>query len=185
MAMRIRITFGAVLVATFAGLASLNAQRPGAPPAQAKTRIGVFDSRMVALAYYNSEPQRAAIRQMAADLRDAKAAGDDAKVKDLQFQGPALQNLMHYQVFSTASIPNVMEKLAPALPQVAERAGVALIVSKWEVSYQRNDVEHVDVTDALVGQFNPNETVQKWIAEGAMKQPVPLLQLVKTMRADQ
>lgn len=185
MAIRITVALGAALVATLTGLASLEAQRPAATPGSARTRIGVFDSRMVALAYYNSEPQRAAVQQMTADLRAAKAAGDEAKIKDLQFQGPALQNLMHYQVFSTASIPNVMEKLAPTLPQVTERAGVVLIVSKWEVSYQRDDVERVDVTDELVRQFNPNEKVQKWIAEGAKKDPVPLLQLVKTMRADQ
>ena len=91
---------------------------------------------------------------------------------------------MHYQVFSTASIPNVMEKLGPTLPQVAERTGVALIVSKWDVSYQRDDVERVDVTDELVRQFVPNEKVQKWINEGAAKPPVPLLELVKTMRPD-
>lgn len=184
MTMRITATFGAVLVAAAAGLASLDAQRPAATAGQGKTRIGVFDSRMVAIAYYNSEPQRAAIQQMQADLRDAKAAGDESKIQELQLQGPAMQNLMHYQVFSTASIPNVMEQLAPALPQVAERAGVALIVSKWEISYQRGDVERVDVTDELVRQFAPSEKVQKWIAEGATKPPVPLLQLVKTTHSN-
>ena len=184
MAIRTTLTLGAALVATLAGFVSLDAQRAPAAPASTKTRIGVFDSRMVALAYYNSEPQRAAMQQMAAELKTAKAAGDEAKIRDLQFQWPALQNLMHYQVFSTASIPNVMEKLAPTLPQVAERTGVALIVSKWDVSYQRDDVERVDVTDELVRQFVPNEKVQTWIAEGAAKPPVPLLELVKTMRPD-
>ena len=78
---------------------------------------------MVAPTYYNSEPQRAAMQQMAAELKAAKTAGDEAKITDLRFQGPALQNLMHYQVFSTASIPNVMEKFAPTLPQVVNPPG--------------------------------------------------------------
>ena len=184
MTMRPTLTLGAALVATLAVLLSpWRAARPHHSCTGEDQDRG-FDSRIVALAYYNSEAQRAAMQQMTADLKAAKAAGDEAKIKHLQFQGPALQNLMHYQVFSTASIPNVMEKLAPTLPQIAQRTGVSLIVSKWEVSFQREDVERVDVTDELVRQFNPNEKVQKWIAEGAAKPPVPLLELVKTMRPD-
>ena len=184
MTKRTSLTLGAALVVILTSSASLDAQRGAATPPPAKTRIGVFDSRMVALAYYNSEAQRAAMQQLADKMKAARAAGDEAKIKDLQFQGPALQNLMHYQVFSTASIPNVMEALTPVLPEIADRAGVDLIVSKWEISYRRADVEYVDVTDELVHQFKPSEKVQKWIAEGAAKQPVPLLDLVKTMRPD-
>ena len=67
MAIRTTLTLGAALVATLAGFVSLDAQRAPAIPAPAKTRIGVFDSRMVALAYYNSEPQRTAMQRMAAE----------------------------------------------------------------------------------------------------------------------
>jgi hypothetical protein len=104
---------------------------------------------------------------------------------ELEFQGPALQNLQHYQVFSTASIPNVIEKLTGVLPKVAADAGVSIVVSKWEIAYNRPDVEYVDVTDALVRSFNPNARVQQWIAEGRNQKPIPLIEAVKTLRADQ
>jgi hypothetical protein len=70
------------------------------------------------------------MQQIMADLRDARAANNQARVKELEFQGPAVQSLMHYQVFSTASIPNIVEKLAGVLPKVAADADVSIVVSK-------------------------------------------------------
>jgi hypothetical protein len=158
------------------------ARAQGNPPA--KIRVGVFDSRIVALAYYNADEHQRAMRQMMTDLRDARAADNQERVRELEFQGPALQNLQHYQVFSTASVPNVVEQLGEVLPKVASDAGVSVIVSKWEVAYARSDVEYVDVTDALVRPFNPNARVQQWIAQGRVQKPMPLLEAVKTLRAD-
>ena len=154
---------------------------PAPAPAQ-KVRIGVFDSRMVALAYYNSDEHRKFTQDLMAQLKAAKAANDTARISDLEFRGPALQNLMHYQVFSNASIPNVMDKLAPELPRVAAEARVPVIVSKWDVAFHDPDVEYVDVTDALVRAFKPNEKVQKWVDEGRTKAPIPLLEAVMTLR---
>jgi hypothetical protein len=168
-------------------IAALNgvvaAQTPPSAAAQ-RVRVGVYDSRMVALAYYNSDEHRRLTRDLMAQLKAAKAANDTAKIADLEFRGPALQNLMHYQVFSTASIPNVMEKLAPELPGIAAEARVSVIVSKWDVAFHGSGVEYVDVTDALAARFNPNERVRQWIAEGRTKQPLPLLEAVMTLRPE-
>jgi hypothetical protein len=175
----------AVWIAALTG--AVAAQTPSgaaAPAAGQKIRMGVFDSRMVALAYYNSDGHRRFMQDLMAQLKAAKAGNDAAKIAELEFRGPALQSLMHYQVFSNASIPNVMEKLTPELPKIAADARVSLIVSKWDVAFHDPNVEYVDVTDALVGRFTPNERVQKWIAEGGAKDPIPLLEAVMTLRPE-
>lgn len=175
----------AVWIAALTGAVSAQTTSSSTPASGAqKVRIGVFDSRMVALAYYNSDEHRKFTQDLMTQLKAAKAANDTAKIADLEFRGPALQNLMHYQVFSNASIPNVMEKLAPALPKIAADAQVSVIVSKWDVAFHRPDVEYVDVTDALVARFNPNEKLQKWIADGKTKAPIPLLEAVMTLRPE-
>lgn len=183
--------FRVVCMATAVWIAALSgvvaAQTPLSAPAPSpaqKVRIGVFDSRMVALAYYNSDVHKAFVQDLMRQLQAAKAANDTAKVADLEFRGPALQTLTHYQVFSNASIPNVMEKLAPDLPTIAAEARVALIVSKWEVAFHDPAIEYVDVTDALVARFKPDERVQKWIADGKTKNPIPLLEAVMTLRPE-
>jgi hypothetical protein len=175
----------AVWIAALTGaVAAQTSSSVPAPAAGQKVRVGVFDSRMVALAYYNSDEHRRFTQDLMAQLKAAKAANDTAKIAELEFRGPALQSLMHYQVFSNASIPNVMEKLSPDLPKIAADARVSLIVSKWEIAYQDANLEYVDVTDALVARFNPNERVRKWIAEGRTKNPVPLLEAVMTLRPE-
>jgi hypothetical protein len=182
---RVVCTATAVWIAALTG--AISAQTPSSvpPPSAAPTvRIGVFDSRMVALAYYNSDEHRRFMQDLMAQLKAAKAANDTAKIADLEFRGPALQSLMHYQVFSNASIPNVMDRLAPDLPKVAAEARVPVIVSKWDVAFHDPNVEYVDVTDALVARFNPSEQVQKWIADGKTKAPIPLLQAVMTLRPE-
>jgi hypothetical protein len=175
----------AVWIAALTG--AVAAQTPSgaaAPAPEQQIRVGVFDSRMVALAYYNSDEHRRFMQDLMSQLEAAKAANDTAKIADLEFRGPALQNLMHYQVFSNASIPNVMEKLAPEMSKIAADARVSLIVSKWDLVFHDPSVEYVDVTDALVARFNPNERVRKWVAEGKAKEPMPLLEAVMTLRPE-
>ena len=77
-----------------------------------------------------------------------------------------------------------MATLAPALPTIAASARVSVIVSKWDVAFRDPNVEYVDVTDALVARFNPSEKVQKWIADGRSKEPMPLLDAVMTLRPE-
>lgn len=179
--MRTLTLAAALCVAAVTVAAQSTATRPA--PAQ-QTRIGVFDSRLVALAYYNSEEHRQLVRRISSDMQNAKAAGDKARIAELEFQGPALQNLMHYQVFSNASIPNITGRLQDQLPAIAEEQRVVMIVSKWDVAYHRPDVEYVDVTDAMVRRFNPSAKVLQWIAEGRTKEPMPLLDAVMTLRPD-
>ncbi len=61
---------------------------------------------------------------------------------------------------------------------------VSVIVSKWDVAFHDPNVEYVDVTDALVARFNPNEKVQKWIESGKARDPIPLLEAVMTLRPE-
>lgn len=128
------------------------------PALAEKVRVGVYDSRLVALAYYNTPEHRA----FAGTIRNAKI-------------GAATQELMHYQVFGVNPIPNVIEKLKDRLPAIAQEANVVVIVSKWEVVHASADVEYVDVTDRLVAEFKPEAKVQKWIDEARKKDPLPLL----------
>jgi hypothetical protein len=156
----------------------------GAAPSPAMVRIGVFDSRAVALAYYRTAEFQAETKQLMTDLAAARAANDKTRVDALEFQGPALQNLMHYQVFSTASIPNVIDKITPRLPKVAADAGVSAIVSKWDVAFKGEGVEYVDVTSALVSAFNPSPQVQQMMPQLLSQKPMPLIEAVKTLRPD-
>ena len=152
---------GALLVPTTGG-----AQAP------ARLRVGTFDSRLVALAYYRSPATREWMKALRADIEKAKAANDEKRVKELEAQGPARQSLMHLQVFSNGSISNVTSVIADRLPAIAAAAGVSAIVSKWELPYAETTVEQVDVTAQIAALFDPDDATRKMMESMKSQKPM-------------
>jgi hypothetical protein len=147
---------------------------PALARCQPAMRVGTYDSRAVALAYYNSAGQRQAMQDMQAEYQKAKAAGDERRIKVLEASGPARQELMHQQVFSSCTISNVIREIEDRIPAIARDAGVVLMLSKWDVTYRDASIEYIDVTMQLVRLFNPEEKVMKWIEEMKAQPPIPI-----------
>ena len=153
----------------------------GAPPAAAQDakplRIGVFDSRAVALAYGNSDEFQRIIQGTHADYDTAKAANNDSRAKELEMEGQWSQVRLHQQTFSTGPVAGILARVKDKLPAIAAQAGVSLIVSKWEVQFQDPAVETVDVTLPIVKLFNPSDRVLTWIAQMKTQDPIPFEKL--------
>ena len=146
--------------------------------AQQTKRIGIFDSRAVAIAYARSDSFMKQLGGMNAELKKAKEEDDEQKVKELNKQGPHLQQLLHQQGFSTGSVCNIIERIKDKLPQIAKENNVALIVSKWELAYSNESMELIDLTTQLVNLFSPNEQTLKVIEEMKNQPPVPIEELI-------
>ncbi len=147
---------------------------PALAHCQTPLRIGTYDSRAVALAYYNSGAQRQVSQNLQAEYQKAKAAGDETKIKELESAGPARQELMHQQVFSSCTISNVIREIENQIPAIARQANVLMMVSKWDITYHDPTIEYVDVTMEFVRLFNPEEKVLKWIEQMKSQPPVPI-----------
>src|ERR1035441_9029850 len=74
-------------------------------------RIGVYDSRAVAVAYGNSTEFRKSLEASKADYQKAKAAKDDKRVKEIETQMKARQRRLHEQGFSTGSGATIMARI--------------------------------------------------------------------------
>jgi Skp family chaperone for outer membrane proteins len=146
----------------------------GDNPKGTKTRIGTFDSRAVALAFWHSDEGKKQIDGIFEEHKKAKAAKDEKRVKQLAIEGPGLQVRMHQQVFSTGSVTDIVEKIKAKLPQIAKDAGVSLIIPKWQIAYRDPSVEYVDVTPQLVKLFNPADKTLKAIEELRKQEPIPI-----------
>lgn len=149
--------------------------RSDTPPAT--TRIGTFDSRAVALAFWRGEEGQKKLNSLHQKYATAKSENDEALIKKLEIEGPGLQVRMHQQVFSTGSVTDIMTRLKPVLPEIAKEAGVSLIVPKSQVAYQDSSVQCIDVTPLLVKQFKPTEEVARIIQEILAREPVPIDEL--------
>jgi len=148
-----------------------------------RLRVGTFDSRAVALAYYRKfcrSPEFVARLKKLKEERDqAKAAGDQEKVKRLEAEGRGEQERSHSQVFGSAPIDEIMAKVKDQLPTVAKKAGVDLIVSKWSLAYRSPDAEFVDVTEPIAKLFQPDEQTLKMIRDLPKHQPLSAEELRK------
>ena len=140
-------------------------------------RVGVYDSRGIAIAYGNSEYMSNILRDKQAALEQAKKDGDMEKVKEIEAWGPEHQAKMHLQGFGTAPVHEYLDCVKDKLPKVAEAMGVDVVVSKWELDYLGSDAETVDVTMELAKLFEPKEKAYQWIQQLKDKAPISTEQL--------
>ena len=143
------------------------------PPA---ARVGIYDSRAVAFAYFWSAAQQQTLKERMAAAKAAKAAGDQATYATIAQEMKERQSRNHLQVFSTAPVDDAMAALKARLPQLAAQAGVGDFVSKWdEAALQKFPMDaRVDMTDLLVQEFKLPESQQKVLETIKRAPPVPL-----------
>ena len=165
-----------VLAVLATGAGHAGAQEKATEPA---LKIGVYDSRGITIAWAHSEEFRQEDAKLKADFEQAKAKGDTAQARLLEKEGQTMGLGLHLRGFSTAGAGDLLRKVADGLPAVAREAGVALIVSKWELAYMDPGVEVVDVTVPLAKLFNPDEETFKYLDELAAQKPVPLDEVLR------
>ncbi len=135
-------------------------------------RVGVYDSRGIAVAYMNSEHFDKILAEKRLALEQAKKDNVSNKVKELEAWGRQHQARAHQQGFGTAPVHECFECIKQQIPAAAKAAGVDVIVSKWECDYLADDADVVDVTMELAKLFNPRPKAYEWI--GQLKDHKPI-----------
>lgn len=163
-------------------LSSIVFATPGIASAAATTgagtvRIGVYDSRAVALAYSRLPESAARLQKLQQAHAAAKAGGDAKRMHALEAEGQAEQVRLHLMVFSTAGVGHLLAPVRDQLPGLAREAGVEALVSKWDLPFVGAGVDTVDVTLAMVTLFHPDARTLEAVAQLRKTLPVPLDQL--------
>lgn len=157
------VVIGVVCVVVVSGCVLFAAGKPAKKTAGDGLVVGVFDSRAVAVAYARGPLNEKALQKKMAEHKKAKKAGDTEKVKELEAWGQAMQDRIHKQGFGTVSVKGLLEHVKRDIPKVAKEARVDIIVSKWDLVYEKKGVELVDVTDLIVRGFEPDAKTLKII----------------------
>jgi hypothetical protein len=136
-------------------------------------RIGVYDSRAVAIAYAGSSLQQQKMTALKAAHQRAKDAGDSAEMSRLSADAKAEQAALHKQGFGTAPVDDLLAHIAAKLPKIQTDAGVARLISKWNSAElaKHTQAERVDVTMQLVDAFEPNDKQRKYAIEIQTREP--------------
>ena len=162
-------------------LGTLFAVGPGAPEGEEKTtpagqpqggrtvRLGVFESRAIAVAYVPSRFSTA-VKKLMEEYKKAEASGDTKRMEELKKEGSRQQDRLHRQGFGNAPVDDLLEHIKGSFPDVCKAAGVDAIVTG--VVYRSAGVETVDVTDLLAKPFEPSAKTLQHIEE--LKKHPPL-----------
>ena len=148
-------------------------------------RIGVYDSRGIAVAYAGTEHHERETARLAEMLKQAKAAGDEKRAKEIDARIWSRRKRLHRQGFGGAPVDDILETIKDSLPEIRRQANVSALISKWDKKALRRyrSAERVDVTDLMVQPFNPNEKKLKTIEAMKGRPPVPLWRLNLMMAA--
>jgi len=152
--------------------------RAASESAQIKLRVGTYDPRAIAAAYARSDLWNKQLAGKMQEHKQAKADGDEKKVKELEAWGDAQQRRLHRQGFGNEPVDNILAFIKDDLPKVAQDAKVVLIVPKADW-HDEASVEVVDVTDRMVDCLNPTVQTRQVIAELRKHAPVDLGELDK------
>jgi len=148
-------------------------------------RIGTYDSRAVAYAWFWSARHQKQLHELMQSAREARAAADTNRFQKLDSELRQHQAEMHREVFSTAPAIEALAEVKDRLPQIEKTAGVATLLSQWDEQALKiyPGAEKVDVTDALVREFiTPTPQQQKVLAEMKKVKPLPLDQCEELIR---
>ncbi len=138
----------------------------------ARIRVGTFDSRLVALAYYNSKDYDKFISDFNRQYKVAESKKDSVTIKKMLVRGPVLQRMMNDRIFGKGSINLILDNYKDKLDAIGKANNVIMVVSKWEVGYKTPGLEFVDLTWKIMAIWNPSEQVIKWAKNGEKELPI-------------
>lgn len=136
-------------------------------------RVGVYDSRAITVAYVPSRFNP--LGEKLKEYEQAKADGDEDRMRELEAWGQELQRKFHRQGFAIVPVDDLLEPVADMLPEVARRAGVQAVARHCD--YTADDVEVVDITLELVELYDPSPQTMKRVKEIRQVEPVDLDEL--------
>jgi len=142
-------------------------------------RIGVYDSRSIAIAYANSPSFSKVHGVLGERLKAAKEKGDAKEVAAVEREGMLRQVMMHEQGFGTGSVMQMIATVKDSIAALAIRENVSLVVSKWEVAYSGEGVELVDLTDKITDFFHPSERAKGWLKDVQKQAPIENAYLIQ------
>jgi hypothetical protein len=145
---------------------------------RASVRIGVYDSRAIAIAHGNSSEGRGFIMNMMTEMSKAKAQKNDSLMQHIEKKAQTYQVLSHLRAFSIGSVADILEKHKAEVDRVAKEAGVQVIVSKFELIYIGEGTETVDVTIPLARIFKPSEQAMQTISGIQEHEVMPILDVL-------
>ena len=126
-------------------------------------RIGVYDSRSVAIAFAGSEKHEARTKAELAALKKAKEQGDKATIQQADEVVWESRRRLHRQGFGTAPVEDILALYPQAVKALKERRQLSALVSRWDKQARKRHAgaKQIDVTAELIELPGPTDRQRK------------------------
>lgn len=165
-----RYISGAIMLVVLTSLCILGC--PSNSSAQTKQRIGIFDSRSVAIVYANSKFYKSPYPEIKKRMDAAKEKNDTKEIAKIEYEAKLHQAILHDQGFGKGSVNTITDSYRDKIAEIAKAENLSAIVSKWEVVYSNPDIELIDVTEKIAAFFEPSDKIKEMIKEVPQHEPV-------------
>jgi len=139
--------------------------------AQTKIRVGTYDSRLIAIAYYNSKYFKL-LPEVKERMNIAKEKNDTVTISSISKEMPLRQSYMHEQLFGKASVCYIIEEIKDKVSEFVKKEKLDFIVSKWEMSFINPNFEIVDISLKLANLFEPSKDLSQMMNDLNNNEPV-------------
>lgn len=129
--------------------------------ASSKQRIGIYDSRSLAVWYFNTQEYKDTMQTYRNQYKTANEKKDSITMKKIGDRMQLTQRILHDKAFGRGSMAIITEKRKDELQALAKSENLIAIVSKWELNYSTADVELVDITIKLLELLKAPDNVKK------------------------
>jgi len=143
--------------------------------AQEEIRIGTYDSRAIAVAYFNSSYGKQVMELMGnlqKQKRESLEVIDTMKIKKLNKEGKMRQAIMHEQGFGTGSVKDFLVVIEDKIELLAKSENLDIIVSKYELNYSNSNCIVIDITEKLANLYEPNKRFKTMLPDLLKSEPV-------------
>ncbi len=169
---RVCCVLAALAACGLTGIAGGQDHRPATDP---RVRIGVYESRAIAVAWAASTHNPVAEKMK--ELEVAKREKDSQRMAQLEAWGQAHQRQLHFQGFGRVPVNDLLQPVHAGLVQIMREKQVTAITMQCDAVAE--GVELVDVTMDLVQLFAPSERTLTWIKQLREHEPLSLDELAK------
>ncbi len=126
--------------------------------AQPQQRIGIYDSRCVAVAFAGNPEHEARTAQELAALEAAKEEGDPEKIAAADKIVWDSRKRLHRQGFGTAPVDDIFAFYPEQLEAIKHKHNLVALVCQWDKQTLKTyrNAEQFDITVDLIDMLNPN-----------------------------
>ncbi|MDM8004713.1 MAG: hypothetical protein QUV05_00975 [Phycisphaerae bacterium] len=155
-------------------------------PRAAQARVGVYDSRAVAVAYCDSDHHRAEEQRLKEALEKARQSGDADQIRLADRALWESRKQMHRQGFSTYPVDNILEQYGQELDRIKREDNLAALISRWDAKAldKHKDSARIDVTEQLVNMLTSDTKKRQGALEITRAKPIPPAQYEEMLKKE-